>query len=208
MANPETPTAQPREIDVRTVEPRQRHPLVFEAYGQLAVDESLTVINDHEPRGLREEFDREFAGAFSWDALPPASQEYRVRITKRASTALPRIVADATALLAGTDATTGGSIWQLAPGARDLDANIIALPADDEIGLHVGPNLDVLILVLEGAGQLQTELDVLELSPGALIWLPRNAQRRFIAGSEGIRYFTVHHKKPTLNITAAPRQEA
>ena len=134
-------------------------------------------------------------------------QEYRVRITKLASTALPRVVADTTELLASTDPATGGSIWQLEPGARDLDSNIIALPAGDEIGLHVGPNLDVLILVLQGSGQLQTELNVIELQQGALVWLPRKAQRRFIAGPEGIQYLTVHHRKPTLNITAAPKRD-
>ncbi|OAV62370.1 DUF2249 domain-containing protein [Enteractinococcus helveticum] len=206
MSNTETPAFESREIDVRAVPPPQRHHLVFDAYAQLAVGESLTVINDHEPRGLKDEFDREFAGSFSWDPLPQVAQEYRVRITKRASTALPRVVADTTALLADTDPTTGGSIWQLEPGARDLDSNIIALPADDEIGLHIGPNLDVLVLVLQGSGQLQTELNVIELQQGALVWLPRNAQRRFIAGPEGIRYLTIHHRKPTLNITAAPER--
>lgn len=206
MSNTDTPASESRELDVRAVPPPRRHALVFDAYAQLAVGESLTVINDHEPRGLKDEFDREFAGAFSWDPLPKVAQEYRVRITKRASTALPRVVADTAALLAETDPTTGGSIWQLEPGARDLDSNIIALPADDEIGLHIGPNLDVLILVLQGSGQLQTELNMIELQQGSLVWLPRNAQRRFIAGPEGIRYLTVHHRKPTLTITAAPKR--
>mgnify|MGYP002737717601 CR=1 FL=1 len=206
MSNTETSVPESRDVDVRAVAPAQRHPMVFEAYARLAVGESLTVINDHEPRGLREEFDREFAGAFSWDPVTPVEQEYRVRITKRASTALPRVVADVTALLGHVDSSTGGSIWQLEPGARDLDSNVIALPAGDEIALHVGPNLDVLILVLQGSGQLQTELSVLDLQQGALVWLPRNAQRRFIAGTEGIRYLTVHHRKPTLNITAAPKR--
>ena len=204
MPNTESPEPNPLEIDVRAVPPPQRHPMVFDAYAQLAVGETLTVINDHEPRGLREEFERELAGAFSWEPTASVDQEYRVRITKRASTALPRVVADTTTLLTSTDPSSGGSIWQLEPGARDLDSNIIALPAGDEIGLHVGPSLDVLILVLEGSGQLQTELEVIELPQGALVWLPRNAHRRFIAGPEGLRYFTVHQRKPTLNITARP----
>lgn len=116
------------------------------------------------------------------------------------------MVADTTALVTA-EPSTGGSIWQLEPGARDLDSNIIALPAGDEIGLHVGPNLDVLIFVLRGSGQLQTELNVIELQQGALVWLPRKAQRRFLAGPEGIQYLTVHHRKPTLNITAAPQRD-
>ena len=189
------------EIDVRTLPRSQRHRTVFDAYEKLAVDEALVLVNDHEPKGLQEEFERELAGAYNWEPVTTTEDAYRVRITKRASTALPRIVADTTALLEGTDSTTGGSIWQLEPGARDLDANIIALPSHVEIGMHVGPNLDVLIIVLQGSGQLHTELSVIELEQGQLLWLPRNAHRRFVAGTDGLRYFTVHHRKPTLNIT-------
>ena len=192
------------EIDVRTLPRSQRHRTVFEAYEHLVVDEALVLINDHEPKGLQEEFERELAGAYNWEPETSTDDAYRVRITKLASTALPRIVADTTALLAGTDSTTGGSIWQLEPGARDQDSNIIALPANDEIGMHVGPNLDVLILVLQGSGQLHTERNVIELEQGQLLWLPRNAHRRFVAGTDGLRYFTVHHRKPTLNITVGP----
>lgn len=199
-----TPETSPREIDVRTIAPPQRHRLVFDAYTQLSTGESLVVVNDHEPLGLRQEFEREFAGAYGWESLGQVDQEFRVQITKLASTALPRVVAETTDLLAAAGASTGGSIWQLEPGARDLDSNIIALPAGDEIGLHIGPDLDVLVLVLQGSGQLHTELDVVELQQGTLVWLPRNAQRRFVAGSEGIQYLTVHHRKPTLNITAKP----
>lgn len=193
-----------QQIDVRTLPVQRRHSVVFEAYQQLTVGQSMVVVNDHEPHGLHEEFDREFAGAFSWDVVSAEGVEHRVRITKRAITALPRVVADTTALSEASGADTGDSIWQLTPGARDLDSNIIALPAHDEIGMHKGPNLDVLILVLRGSGALHTELHVIELYPGALLWLPRNAHRRFVAGPEGLEYFTVHQRKPTLNITTAP----
>ena len=206
MSDRAIPEPDEPEIDVRTLPRQRRHPVVFEAYEQLGTGESLLLVNDHEPRGLRDEFERELAGSFSWEALAPQDDEHRVRITKQASTALPRVVADTAALLAATDPNTGGSIWQLEPGARDLDSNIIALPANDEIGLHMGPNLDVLILVLQGSGELHTEIDLIPLEQGQVLWLPRNSQRRFVAGAEGIKYLTVHHRKPTLNITAAPNQ--
>lgn len=204
MPDNATPQSEAQELDLRDIRRERRRPVVFAAYDDLAVGEALILVNDHEPKGLKEEFDRELAGSFDWDRLPAVDQEYRVRITKRASTALPRVVADTPALLQGVGPEDGGSIWQLQPTARDLDSNIIALPANDEIGLHIGPDLDVLILILQGTGELQTELNVLELQQGALVWLPRNAQRRFIAGPQGIQYLTVHQRKPTLNITAAP----
>lgn len=187
-------------IDVREIPRPQRHKMIFGAYQQLAVGQSLELVNDHEPRGLLKEFERELPGSFCWEALPVDGDDHRVRITKRASTALPRVVADTAELPEGA-----GSIWQLEPGARDLDANIIALAPHDEIKLHTGPELDVVLIVLAGSGELQTELGTsIPLQPGTIAWLPRRAQRRFIAGSDGIRYFSVHQRKPTLNITAAP----
>lgn len=199
MQQPEEP-----EIDVRTLARHRRHPVVFEAYQRLPIGQSLILVNDHEPLGLRDEFERELAGSFGWETVSADDGEHLVRITKHASTALPRVVADTTTLLQATGPKTGGSIWQLEPGARDLDANIIALPANDEIGLHIGPNLDVLILVLQGSGELHTEVSMIPLVQGQILWLPRNAQRRFVAGPNGVQYFTVHHRKPTLNITAGP----
>lgn len=197
-----------QQIDVRTLPAQRRHAEVFEAYQRLETGQSVVVIDDHDPDSLRDEFDRELAGSFIWETLPALEQAYRVRITKRARTALPRVMANTETLLHDSGADTGGSIWQLTPGTRDLDSNIIALPAHDEIAQHIGPDLDVLILVLHGSGDLHTELNVIALHQGALVWLPRKAQRRFIAGQDGLQYLTVHQRKPTLNITAAPQRPA
>jgi len=191
-------------VDIRELVNQQGHRKVFGAYQDLEIGNSIVVLTHNAPQALRKELDRELAGAFRWEVLPSEDEHYRVRITKRASTALPRIVTETSSLLDSSEAQTAGSIWQLEPGARDLDSNIISLPAGDEIAMHIGPDLDVLILVLGGSGELETELDTIPLSQGALLWLPRKAQRRFAAGSEGLQYLTVHQRKPTLNITAAP----
>lgn len=200
------PQYNPREVDIREVSKNQGHRMVFDAYEKLGPDDTLILINDHEPQDLRDEFDRELDGSFSWETLSAKDDEYRVRIIKRATTALPRVVAETSTLFEKPGYDAVGSIWQLEPGARDLDANIIALPPNDEIGEHIGPDLDVLILMLKGSGELQTELNVILLQQGTLLWLPRKSQRRFIAGPQGLQYFTVHQRKPTLNITAAPKQ--
>lgn len=204
-ATPATPAAD-REIDLRETPRDRRHVIVFEAYAGLGVGEAILLVNDHEPRHLREEFDSEFAGAFDWDSLGAvaAEREHRVRITKLARTPLPRVVAQTSEILRDAAPDASGSIWQLKPSARDLDSNIIALPPGGEIRRHDGPNLDVLFLILQGAGSLETELNTIQLVEGELIWLPRTAQRRIIAGPEGLRYLTLHHRKPTLSISAAP----
>ena len=190
------------EVDIRGMPPNQGERLTLHAYQKLRVDDALILLDDHTPQNLHDAFEREFAGSFHWEILSTDNGEHRIRITKRATTALPRRVADTTEIASSVDAK--GSVWQLEPGARDLDANIIALPPYDEIELHVGPDLDVLILIIQGSGILQTELDVIPLDQGMLLWLPRKSQRRFVAGPDGLQYFTVHQRKPALGITAAP----
>src|SRR5690606_28362556 len=94
-----------------------------------------------------------------------------------------------------------GAVWKLQLGERDLDANVIALPPGESIAAHDGPDLDVLVHVLAGAGRLTTERGVLDLEPGALVWLPRRARRQIDAGPAGLRYLTVHRRRQALVLT-------
>ncbi|WP_290868147.1 hypothetical protein [Hamadaea sp.] len=111
----------------------------------------------------------------------------------------PRQIGDLTEILA--DAKAAGAVWRVAEEPRQLDANVIHLPAGDRIASHQGPDLDVLIHVLAGGGRLDSGEQSLELTPGALVWLPRGSQRAVVAGPDGLTYFSVHPKRPPLGIT-------
>jgi hypothetical protein len=41
------------------------------------------------------------------------------------------------------------------------------------------------------------------LRAGALVWLPRRSQRSITAGPTGLRYLTVHPRRPALSIDTA-----
>lgn len=192
------------EIDVRHIPQPRRHPEILVRFDLLDVGDALVLLADHEPERLHQDFDREFPGSFVWESLGERAGAWQVRITKLTSTALPRWVGSTETADHDDDVTSGGSIWQLTPAARDMDANVIALGAGDRIDTHNGPELDVLIHVVAGNGTLSTEGGDVQLERGDIVWLPRRSQRRFQAGPEGLRYLSVHHRKPTLNITAAP----
>jgi len=192
------------EIDVRPVARAERHPLVFAAYAALTVGDAIRLVNDHEPLHLRDEFERELPGAFRWEPIgEEAGGAFVTRIVKTARTPLPRVLGDTSALPDAIGSGGSGSVWQLAPLERDLDANVIELPAGDEIAAHDGPDLDVLVHVAAGSGTLETETGAIELTPGALVWLPRRSRRRFVAGPDGLRYLSVHRRKPALSISSA-----
>lgn len=113
--------------------------------------------------------------------------------------ALPRILASSTAAPA-----RAGAAWKLAEAGRGLDANLIHLPAGDSIAAHEGPELDVLVHVAAGSGTLSTAEGELPLTAGDVVWLPKLSVRGFTAGAEGMRYLTVHTRKPGLQIGERP----
>ena len=191
------------ELDVRPLRKPDKHPAIFQAYAAVPVGESLVIVNDHDPRHLRDEFEVEHPGGYAWEYLAKDPGAWRIQITKLASTPLPRILAD-TSALSTTAADATGVIWKLQMRERDLDSNIIALAPGAAIDAHAGPDIDVLIHVLAGSGHLATELDTLPLRPGSLTWLPRRSRRQFTAGPDGLRYLTVHQRRQALTLTTAP----
>lgn len=195
------------EVDVRTLRKPDKHPAIFQAYAGLGVGESLVLVNDHDPRHLRDEFDVEYPGGYSWEYLAKEPRDWRIRITKLASTPLPRVLADTAALGAPdrADAAGAGVAWKLQMRERDLDSNVITLAPGAAIGAHYGPDLDVLIHVLSGSGRLATELGAIELRPGALLWLPRRSRREFTAGPDGLMYLTVHQRRQALTLAPPGR---
>jgi uncharacterized protein (DUF2249 family)/quercetin dioxygenase-like cupin family protein len=192
-------TAEP-ELDVRGLAKPLKHPAIFSTYDALAPGESFVLVNDHDPRHLHEEFEVEHPGSHGWTYLHNQPRDWRIRITKLASTPLPRILCDATAVAEGPG-DPAGAAWKLPVRERDLDANIVRIPPGSGIDAHHGPDLDVLLLVLHGSGRLHTELDTVELRAGALAWLPRRSRRAFTAGDQGLAYLTVHQRRQVLPLT-------
>ena len=71
---------EPTVIDVRKIARGGRHPRVFARYAGLAPGEAFILVNSHDPKPLRREFEAMHSGAFSWDYLQTGPEEWRVRI--------------------------------------------------------------------------------------------------------------------------------
>ncbi|OLO35495.1 hypothetical protein PZ61_0215275 [Streptomyces sp. MNU77] len=121
--------------------------------------------------------------------------------------AAPRILAVIDELLASAEPGARGALWHLAEPGRELDANLVRLPPGAEVGEHQEDVLDVLLVVLEGAGSVRAGAEggqVLELGPGTALWLPRTSRRALAAGPDGLVYLTVHRRRPGLAIKPPP----
>lgn len=68
------------ELDVRTMVPKDRHAAIFEAYYELRIGSSFVLINDHDPKPLRYQFEVEHPDEFTWKYLESGPSLWRVRI--------------------------------------------------------------------------------------------------------------------------------
>ncbi|OEV04221.1 hypothetical protein [Streptomyces oceani] len=112
---------------------------------------------------------------------------------------MPRVLCDTGARTAGEPASAG-VLWKLAEPGRQLDSNLVHLPAGQVVDTHAEPDLDVLLLVVAGRGTLRTPESELVLTEGLLTWLPRGSSRGLTAGDAGLSYLTVHQRRPGMRI--------
>lgn len=74
------------ELDVRALPHAARHTRIFSVFGSLSPGGSFVLVNDHDPRGLRYQFDAEYTGRFSWDYVQAGPDVWKVRIGRTAAT--------------------------------------------------------------------------------------------------------------------------
>lgn len=77
----------PTTIDVRRIEPRERHATIFAAFDALQPGQALEIVNDHDPRPLRLQLQARAQGDFSWTYLQAGPELWRVAIARPAATA-------------------------------------------------------------------------------------------------------------------------
>lgn len=100
--------------------------------------------------------------------------------------------------LCDTGGDGNGAIWSL-PHGGDLDANLIRLEGGRTIDQHVNVEVDVLIVVWGGAGELFVDERPQALRQGIVVLIPRGRSRAIRAGADGIVYLSIHrHRGPLV----------
>jgi len=78
----ETPSLESSLLDLRSIPRGQRHPLVFARLGGLAVGESFTIVNDHDPQPLHTQLETRFPGESTWDYVERGPEVFHVCIAR------------------------------------------------------------------------------------------------------------------------------
>ncbi len=69
-------------LDVREMAPRDRHPTIFARLDALKVDQSLRLINDHDPAPLRYQLLAERPDMFAWEPEKQGPDEWIIIIRR------------------------------------------------------------------------------------------------------------------------------
>lgn len=67
-------------LDVRVIPPREKHPTIFRTFDALHPGDSFILVNDHDPKPLRYQFEAERQGHFTWQYLEQGPSVWRVAI--------------------------------------------------------------------------------------------------------------------------------
>lgn len=94
---------------------------------------------------------------------------------------------------------SGGAVWSL-PHGGDLDANLVRLEPGAEIATHVNDDVDVLMFVRSGTGDVIVNEQVRRLGADKLAFIPKGSRRSIVAGDAGITYLSVHRRRSPLGI--------
>ena len=69
-------------LDVTRIEPRLKHPTIFDHFDALVEGEEFEILNDHDPKPLYYQLLGERGNCFTWEYKENGPQQWRVRIAK------------------------------------------------------------------------------------------------------------------------------
>lgn len=69
-------------LDVTLIEPRLKHPTIFQHFDALGEDESFIISNDHDPKPLYYQLLGERGKTFAWEYLKEGPALWQIKITK------------------------------------------------------------------------------------------------------------------------------
>jgi uncharacterized cupin superfamily protein len=93
-------------------------------------------------------------------------------------------------------ANNDGPIWSVS--SEQLNVNLLRLPTGDSITAHANTELDVVLMIFEGSGELMVDGVAYDLRPGRAVVIPRGATRAMHCTVGPLVYLTCHRRRAGL----------
>jgi mannose-6-phosphate isomerase-like protein (cupin superfamily) len=98
----------------------------------------------------------------------------------------------------GCRPVAGGPVWGQA--SDDLNVTLLAWGAGDGPVEHVNDERDVLVFLVDGSATITVDDEVRDLRAGDALIVAKGRRRKITAGRSGVRYLSVHLRRPPLQI--------
>lgn len=89
-----------------------------------------------------------------------------------------------------------GPIWSV--NSEQLNVNLIRLPTGDGVAEHVNGEVDVVLVIFEGGGEIAVDGVAYPLRPGLALVVPRGARRAMRCTAGPLVYLTCHRRRAGL----------
>lgn len=103
-------------IDVPQLPAPDEHRTISATYDDLPVGGSFVLVNDHDPKHLREGFEADHAGSYRWEYIENGPTVRSIRISKLITSPLPRVLTSTADI-----AATGAEPYPCAPPFGSAD---------------------------------------------------------------------------------------
>ena len=70
-------------VDARMFQPKDKHPVIFDAFLNLKSSQKMELTNDHDPKPLYYQMSAEYPDTFDWEYLEEGPEVWKVAITKK-----------------------------------------------------------------------------------------------------------------------------
>ena len=70
------------ELDLREMPVWDRHERIFQEWDALQPGQTLRIINDHDPKPLRYQFEVEYKNHYNWEYEQPGPKDWIVKVKK------------------------------------------------------------------------------------------------------------------------------
>lgn len=95
-----------------------------------------------------------------------------------------------------------GALWSLV--TPELNLNVVRFAAGDGVAEHTNDEVDVVVVVLSGAGTVTIDGREECVGPGCLVHMPKGSRRAIRAGDGELVYLTCHSRRIGLMPRRAP----
>jgi len=150
------------ELDVRSIPPNERHDRIHDAFAALEPGESLTIINDHDPKPLYYELSAEVP-AFDDEAYAVEREG-----PERFVAELPKATTETDPETVGLADLDGEPHARAFPG-REPKTVRLSLSAGESVAEHDHPDRTVLFHALEGVFDVRLDGEAHRVAAGELL---------------------------------------